>query len=97
MAKKGQLTQEDIMIYAVPERGETRYYLIERAPFEKNREKRALHRMGTSADAVFWHKEEALAELSKFPKAEVEEAEDAEAAGEPEAEAEEAEAEAEAE
>lgn len=94
--KKGQLTQEDIMIYEVPERGQTRYYLIERAPFEANREKRGLHRMGVPADAVFWSKEAALEEFAKWPVPEEEEAEqpaeqeaaEAEAADEDEEEAE---------
>lgn len=72
MAKKGELTQEDIMVYEVPEQGGSRYYLIEREPFEHNREKKAIHRKGTSADAVFRYKQDALAELERFPKKEEE-------------------------
>jgi hypothetical protein len=70
LAKKGELTQEGIMVYEVPERGRYKYYLIEREPFEKNREKRGVFCFGSTADAVFWSRAEALAELARFPKGE---------------------------
>lgn len=68
MAKGGKLTQKDIMIWTMNHPNGTKtYYLIEKAPYQKDRVKKALHRVGSTGDAVFAYLDQAEAELAKFP------------------------------
>lgn len=71
MAKGGKLTQKDIMIWTLEHSNGTKfYYLIEKEPFEKEGLKKAVHRVGSSGDAVFRYRDQAEAELAKFPPGE---------------------------
>lgn len=71
MAKGDKLTQQDIMIWTMTHPNGTKtYYLIEKAPFEKEGVKKALHRVGGFGDAVFKYLDQAQAELAKFPPGE---------------------------
>lgn len=73
---KGKLTQQDLMIWVINHpNGTKHYYVIEKEPFEKEGVKRAVHRVGTTGDAVFAYRDRAEAELAKFPAGETEEAE----------------------
>lgn len=68
MAKGGKLTQKDIMIWTMFHPNGTRfYYLLEKEPFEKEGVKKALHRIGSTGDAVFKYLDQAHAELAKYP------------------------------
>jgi len=71
LAKGGALTQKDLTILKMAYAGGTSmYYLIEKEPFEKEGLKKAVHRFGTMADAVFRYRDQAEAELAKFPTGE---------------------------
>lgn len=73
MAKGAKLTQADLMIWTMNHPNGTKtYYLIEREPFEKEGLKKAVHRTGSSGDAVFKFRDQAEAELAKWPEPEVE-------------------------
>ncbi|HWI51916.1 MAG TPA: hypothetical protein VNT01_07230 [Symbiobacteriaceae bacterium] len=75
MAKGGKLTQQDIMIWTLEHSNGTKfYYLLEKEPFEKEGMKKAVHRVGTTGDAVFRYRDQAQAELAKFPSGGAEEA-----------------------
>lgn len=68
MAKGGKLTQKDIMIWTMEHPNGTKaYYLIEKEPFQQEGAKKAVHRVGTTGDAVFRYRDQAAAELAKFP------------------------------
>lgn len=68
MAKGDKLTQKDIMIWTMNHPNGTKtYYLLEKAPFEKEGVKKALHLPGTTADSVFRYLDQAQAALAKFP------------------------------
>jgi hypothetical protein len=68
MAKGGKLTQKDLMILELDKGNGTKvYYLIEKEPYEKEGIKKAVHRVGTTGDAVFRYRDQAEAELAKFP------------------------------
>ncbi len=65
---KGGLTQKDLMIWVMNHPNGTKYYyLIEREPFEREGLKKAVHRVGSTGDAVFLYRDQAEAELAKFP------------------------------
>jgi hypothetical protein len=86
VAKGAQLTQKDLMIWTMNHPNGTKtYYLIEREPFEKEGVKKAVHRIGSTGDAVFKYRDQAEAELAKWPLPEEESApaEEAAAAAEP--------------
>ncbi|HEY3367334.1 MAG TPA: hypothetical protein VGK74_19935 [Symbiobacteriaceae bacterium] len=71
MAKGGNLTQKDITIWVMSEAsGLKSYYLIEKEPFEKAGIKKSVHRVGTTGDAVFRYRDQAEAELARFPAGE---------------------------
>lgn len=71
---KGKLTQQDLMIWVMDHPNGTKYYyVIEREPFEKEGLKKAVHRAGTTGDAFFRYRDQAEAELAKFPPGEEEE------------------------
>ncbi len=75
MAKGDKLTQKDIMIWTMHHPNGTRfYYLLEKEPFEKEGVKKALHRTGSTGDAVFRYLDQAEAEVAKYPLGETEEA-----------------------
>lgn len=75
MAKGTKLTQKDIMIWTMRHpNGTLTYYLIEKEPFEKEGVKKSLHRIGSTGDAVFRYREDAQAELAKYPSPDAEEA-----------------------
>jgi len=75
MAKGGKLTQQDIVIWTLRHSNGTKvYYLLEKEPFEKEGMKKAVHRVGTTGDAVFRYRDQAQAELAKFPSGQAEEA-----------------------
>jgi hypothetical protein len=77
---KGKLTQRDLMIWTMVRPNGTKvYYLIEKEPFEKEGFKKATHRLGTTGDAVFDYRDQAEAELAKYPPGEAETAVDVEA------------------
>lgn len=84
---KGKLTQKDLMIWVMDRNGVKSYYLIEKEPFEKEGIKKAVHRIGGFGDAVFRYRDQAEAELAKWPPGEEEPAAGAE---EPQADATEA-------
>ncbi len=68
MAKGGVLTQKDLMIWTMTHpNGIKTYYVIEKDPFFKEGVKKAVHRTGTTGDAVFAYRDQAEAELKKFP------------------------------
>lgn len=68
---KGTLTQQDLMIWVMDHPNGTKYYyVIEKEPFEKEGLKKAVHRVGTTGDAVFRYRDQAEAELAKFPPGE---------------------------
>lgn len=68
MAKGDKLTQKDIMILTLRHPNGTRtFYLVEKEPYEKEGVKKALHRIGSTGDAVFRYLEDAQAELAKYP------------------------------
>lgn len=68
---KGKLTQQDLMIWVMNHPNGTKYYyLIEKEPFEKEGVKKAVHRVGSTGDAVFRYRDQAEAELAKFPPGE---------------------------
>lgn len=68
MAKGGALTQRDLMIWVMDHPNGTKfYYLIEKAPFLESGVKKAVHRVGSTGDAVFRHRDQAEGELAKFP------------------------------
>ena len=68
---KGGLTQADLMIWVMEHPNGIRfYYLIEREPYEREGLKKAVHRFGSTGDAVFRHRDQAEAELAKFPPGE---------------------------
>lgn len=52
--------------------GTKTYYLIEKEPYLKDRIKKAVHRIGSTGDAVFAYLDQARAELAKFPPGEEE-------------------------
>lgn len=54
--------------------GTKHFYLIEKEPFAKEGIKKAVHRLGTTGDAVFRYRDQALEELAKYPPGEAEEA-----------------------
>ncbi len=83
MAKGKTLTQKDLMIWTMHHPNGTKtYYIIEKEPFEKEGIKKAVHRVGTTGDAVFAFLDQAEAELAKFPPGDEEEqAEEAPAQG----------------
>lgn len=84
---KSKLTQQDLMIWVMNHPNGTKvYYVIEKEPFEKEGLKKAVHRIGTSGDAVFAHRDQAEAEIAKFPPGEETAAGGEEAAAEAEAE-----------
>jgi len=65
---KATLTQKDIMFWTMRHpNGINHYYLIERAPFEKDGLKKALHKIGMTSDSVFAHLEDAKAEFARYP------------------------------
>jgi|GEM_PF-2110492 len=65
---KGKLTQSDLMIWTMNHPNGTKfYYLIEKEPFEKEGVKKAVHRTGSTGDAVFRFRDQAEAELAKWP------------------------------
>lgn len=71
MAKGGKLTQQDIMILKLEYPGGVKsYYLIEKEPYEKEGLKKAVHRVGSTGDAVFRYRDQAESELAKFPPGE---------------------------
>ncbi|MDF2628994.1 MAG: hypothetical protein K0R39_2825 [Symbiobacteriaceae bacterium] len=71
MAKGGKLTQKDIMIWKMEQaNGMKSYYLLEKEPFETEGVKKAVHRVGTTGDAVFRYRDQAEQELAKFPSGE---------------------------
>lgn len=75
MAKGGKLTQKDIIIWTMEQpNGIKQYYLLEKDPFEKEGLKKAVHRVGSTGDAVFRYRDQAEQELAKFPSGEAEEA-----------------------
>lgn len=81
MAKGAKLTQADLMIWTMTHPNGTKtYYLIEREPFETEGLKKAVHRTGSSGDAVFKFLHLAEAELAKWPEPEPEVEAPAEAA-----------------
>lgn len=98
MAKGAKLTQADLMIWTMTHPNGTKtYYVIEREAFESEGLKKAVHRTGSSGDAVFKYLDQAEAEIAKWPAPEVEVPEAAEGAPAPaEAPVEEASAPAEA-
>ncbi|HYG57081.1 MAG TPA: hypothetical protein VD902_03335 [Symbiobacteriaceae bacterium] len=68
MAKGGKLTQKDILILTLEHPNGTKlYYLVEKEPYEKERVKKAVHRLGTTGDAVFRYRDQAEEELARFP------------------------------
>lgn len=68
MAKGEALTQKDLMIWTMAHpNGIKTYYVIEKEPFRKEGLKKAVHRTGTTGDAVFAYRDQAEAELNKFP------------------------------
>lgn len=68
MAKGGKLTKKDLMIWTMfHPNGTKAYYLIEKEPFEKEGIKKAMHRLGSTGDAVFRYLDQAEAELAKYP------------------------------
>lgn len=68
VARGDKLTQKDIMIWVMKQQSGIRtYYLIEKEPFERAGIKNAVHRVGTTGDAVFRYRDQAEAELAKFP------------------------------
>lgn len=70
---KGKLTQQDLMIWEMNQsNGVKQYYVIEREPFEKEGFKKAVHRIGTTGDAVFRYRDQAEAALAEFPPGEEE-------------------------
>lgn len=84
---KGKLTQQDLMIWVMDHPNGTKYYyVIEKEPFEKEGLKKAVHRVGNTGDAVFRYRDQAEAEIAKFPPGE--QAAPADVAAEPAAEAE---------
>lgn len=65
------LTQGDLMIWTMEHpNGQRFYYVIEKEPFLKEGLKKAVHRPGSTGDAVFRYKDQAEAEIAKFPPAE---------------------------
>ena len=73
MAKGAKLTQADLMIWTMTHPNGTKtYYLLEREPFESEGLKKAVHRVGSTGDAVFKFLHLAEAELAKWPEPEVE-------------------------
>lgn len=71
MAKGGKLTQKDIMIWTMEHPNGTKtYYVIEKEPFETEGVKKSVHRVGGSGDAVFRYRDQAEAEIAKFPPGE---------------------------
>ncbi|HWI60688.1 MAG TPA: hypothetical protein VNT75_02485 [Symbiobacteriaceae bacterium] len=75
MAKGGKLTQKDLMIWTLEHANGTKsYYLLEKEPFEKEGVKKAVHRLGSTGDAVFRYRDQAEQELAKFPAGDAEEA-----------------------
>ncbi|HLO04350.1 MAG TPA: hypothetical protein VK191_14655 [Symbiobacteriaceae bacterium] len=73
MAKGAKLTQADLMIWTMTHPNGTKtFYLLEREPFETEGLKKAVHRTGSSGDAVFKFLHLAEAELAKWPAPEVE-------------------------
>jgi len=68
MAKGRNLTQKDLMVWTMTHPNGTRtYYVIEKEPFLNEGLKKAVHRSGTTADAVFAYRDQAEAEMAKFP------------------------------
>jgi hypothetical protein len=68
MGKGGKLTQKDLMIWTMEHPNGTKfYYVIEKEPFEKEGMKKAVHRVGSTGDAVFKYRDQAEEELAKFP------------------------------
>ncbi|HLN60561.1 MAG TPA: hypothetical protein VK464_03345 [Symbiobacteriaceae bacterium] len=71
MAKGGKLTQKDIMIWTMEHPNGTKtYYVIEKEPFETEGVKKSVHRVGSTGDAVFRYRDQAEAEIAKFPPGE---------------------------
>lgn len=68
MAKGGTLTQKDILILPMEHPNGTRtFYLVEKEAYEKEGVKKAVHRVGSTGDAVFRYRDQAEEELAKFP------------------------------
>lgn len=68
---KGKLTQQDLMIWVMAHPNGTKlYYLIEKEPFEQEGLKKAVHRVGSTGDAVFQFRDQAEAALAQFPPGE---------------------------
>lgn len=78
MAKGGKLTQKDLMIWTMTHPNGTKtYYVIEKEPFEREGLKHSVHRLGSTGDAVFAYRDQAEAEIAKWPPGEEEPAEGA--------------------
>jgi hypothetical protein len=70
MAKVSKLafTQKDLMIWTmVKSNGTKTYYVLEKEPFAKEGVKKAIHKMGLTGDAVFRYRDQAAAEIAKWP------------------------------
>lgn len=68
MAKGDALTQKDLMIWTMLHPNGTRtYYLLEKEPFLKEGFKKAVNRLGSTGVAVFQYRDQAEAELAKYP------------------------------
>lgn len=62
------MTQKDLMIWTMLHPNGTRtYYLLEKEPFLKEGFKKAVNRIGSTGVAVFQYRDQAEAELAKYP------------------------------